>query len=317
MLVAIAQRRAPAVAARADLLLGRALLESLRLAARPLVRPAQVCGGGAVAALAADAQRPPAARVAIGRRIVAALEACGVALDAHEVGVLLGLRPVEPVAVVDPLAVVEVEPLLAGDVPGRAVDLQAAVVHREQILLERLEADGEGDGVIDGRAVGARRLDPVGALGEMEASRLHVGAEGAIVEAAEHRRVRRRLHRQLVVGAPPRPVLRRVAASAARLVDPPDRRGRRRRGPQAHAERHGGAECEQAEAQAQGAPGPVAVLHHPIEVLKWCSRCRGAPRSAPCPRDRSRRRGRCRPSSTGRRSWSTTSSTRRGRADRP
>ncbi|MNF15695.1 hypothetical protein D3C80_2184170 [compost metagenome] len=60
-----------------------------------------------------------------GLAIEATLEAGGMALDAHEVGVLLRATPVQRIAIVDPLRGVEVEPGLLLDIPGGAQGLQA------------------------------------------------------------------------------------------------------------------------------------------------------------------------------------------------
>src|SRR5690606_34148184 len=130
--------------------------------------PGQVRRGGAVAALAADAQGVPRRVVGL-RGIVAAAKAGRVAFDAHEVGFLLGAGPMEPVAVVHPSAVVEVDPAPRAHVPGGAVSLEATVRQAQEVLLEGIDAERVGDPILRQLSVRARRVDPEGAVTAEEA----------------------------------------------------------------------------------------------------------------------------------------------------
>src|SRR5262245_25026405 len=85
------------------------------------------------------------------------------ALRAHEVPVLVQLRPMEDVVVRDCLVWIEVEPALTASflctaVPGEGECLQAAIGKLNQILLQRIDAEGEFHLEIRKLAVGAVRL---------------------------------------------------------------------------------------------------------------------------------------------------------------
>src|SRR5690606_35726794 len=186
--------------------------------------PGQVRRGGAVAALAADAQGVPRRVVGL-RGIVAAAKAGRVAFDAHEVGVLLGAGPMEPVAVVHPSAVVEVDPAPRAHVPGGAVSLEATVRQAQEVLLEGIDAERVGDPILRQLSVRARRVDPEGAVTAEEAVTLRIRGEGVcgacgVAEVAEHRLFRGELHRPLVIGAAPGLDLRGVTRLAGLFGDP-------------------------------------------------------------------------------------------------
>ena len=115
---------------------------------------------------------------------------------------------------------VEEEPALPRDVPGQRERLHPPAREADQVLLQRLPAEGVGDLVALRRAVRAVGLD--------EELRRRRGGSGPASrrrrtttpgEVAPHRRVGRLGHRQVVVRAGPR--LRRllVAARARRPAD--------------------------------------------------------------------------------------------------
>ena len=109
-------------------------------------RPGDMTRALAVAGLAADADLGPGRGEAVLRRIVVLAHAGRVALGAHEVPVLVELRPVQDVVVADLLVRIEVEPALAAlvlrpAVPGDRERLQPAVGKFDQILLQRIEAE--------------------------------------------------------------------------------------------------------------------------------------------------------------------------------
>jgi hypothetical protein len=113
---------------------------------------------------------------------------------------------VELVPVVDVLVGVHVIPALAAGcgraaVPGDAERLQPAVGKFDQVLLQRIDAEGVGDAIVVQRAVGAVGADEE-VVAAAEEGRGDAGvAECRIGEVAEHRRRRRRLHGEIVMRA--------------------------------------------------------------------------------------------------------------------
>ncbi|MDT4836007.1 hypothetical protein FQZ97_696890 [compost metagenome] len=180
----------------------------------PVRRPLQVLRGGAVAGLAADAQAVPLAGEAVVGRVVIAFETGGVALHAHEVGVLLRVAPVQRVLEVHALARIEVEPGTLLHVPGQAQGLQAAAGDFDQVLLQGRDAEGVGHPEIRGLAVRTGGVDPEAAILAEEARGFLVVLEAGVVEVAEHAGLARLLHGQLVVAALPVPGLLDMAAGA-------------------------------------------------------------------------------------------------------
>jgi hypothetical protein len=122
--------------------------------------PGHVRRARAVAGLAADAQLAPPAGEAVRLRVVAELEVGDVALHTHVVGRLQVAGPVERVAGLQRFVGEQVEPALAprlrgARVPGPGKRAQAAALCLDQILLQRVDAEGVGQGEHGLLAVGA------------------------------------------------------------------------------------------------------------------------------------------------------------------
>ncbi len=128
------------------------------------MRPSNVLGPLPVASLAADADLLPRRREGVVGRVVILAHAGRVTLGAHEIPVLVELRPMQNVGVADRLARIEMEPaltalLLRPAVPRDGERLNPPVRKRDQILLQRIEAEGVFDLVFRKLAVRAVRLD--------------------------------------------------------------------------------------------------------------------------------------------------------------
>ena len=188
------------------------------------MRPVHVARALAVAGLAADADLGEVRREAVLRRVVVLAHAGRMALGAHEVPVLIELRPVQDVVVLDVLVGIEVEPALAAlvlrpRVPGERERLHAAVGEFDEILLQRIEAEGVFH--LEGRELAVR---PVGLDEELavlaEEARLHaVIVEARVGEVAEHRGVGRMSHGVAVLGRVPQRRLAAMAAGAGLAAD--------------------------------------------------------------------------------------------------
>src|SRR5262249_32614520 len=87
----------------------------------PAARPGDVSGALPVAGLATDAHLRPRAGEAVVRRVVVLAHAGRVALGAHEIPVLVQLRPMQDVVVLDLLIRIEMEPALAALILGPSV----------------------------------------------------------------------------------------------------------------------------------------------------------------------------------------------------
>src|SRR5262249_34121616 len=110
-------------------------------------RPGEVSGALAMAGLAANADLCPGAGEAVIHGVVILAHAGRVALGAHEIPVLVELRPMQHVVVLDLLVRMEMEPalsalLLGAGVPGDRERLQPTVWKFDEILLQRLDAEG-------------------------------------------------------------------------------------------------------------------------------------------------------------------------------
>src|SRR5262249_12804643 len=130
--------------------LGGVFLAAERPPARLRARPAEVVRALAVAGLASDADLRPGRGEAVVRRLVVLDDPGRVALGAHEVPVLIQSGPVQHVVVLDLLVPVGMEPALAAllfraRVPGDREHLQAAVGKFDEILLQRIDAEGVFD----------------------------------------------------------------------------------------------------------------------------------------------------------------------------
>ena len=150
-------------------------------------------------ALAAHTQCLPAAFGPGCNGIEATSKASGVALDAHEISILLRFGPVQRMTVIHAFAVVEMKPALQRNIPGRAMHLQTTVLHGQQILLQRLDAQRIGDIEIGSLTVTVRRGDVKPVLVAREVADFHIGLQRTLIKVAEYRSVRCRLHGQLMV----------------------------------------------------------------------------------------------------------------------
>ena len=179
---------------------------------------------------AADADLGPLRCETIGLRIVVLPNAGRMAFGAHEVPVLVQPGPVQHVVVPDAFVRIEMKPALAAfvlrpRVPGDRQRLQAPVGEFDQILLQRIDAEGVLR--LERRQLAVRpvRLDHELAV-LPEEPRLHAEMlEPRIVEIAEHGRLGRVGHGVAVLGFAPELRLARVATGAAFAADEVRRRG--------------------------------------------------------------------------------------------
>ena len=181
--------------------------------------PGDVARAGAVAGLAGDVHLRPGGRVGVALRVVALDQVGRVALGAHAVPVLAVARPVQPVGGRDRPARIEEEPAPPLGVPGDRERLHPAAREADQVLLQRLPAEGVRDFVRRRPAVGAVGLDQEPAALAEEARPHPVALETDAREVAAHGLRRRLGHRLVVVRAGPGLRLLLVTAGA-RL--PPD-----------------------------------------------------------------------------------------------
>jgi hypothetical protein len=167
-------------------------------------RPGEVSGALAMAGLTADADLCPGTGEAVIHRVVILAHAGRVALGAHEIPVLVQLGPMQDVVVLDLLVRIEMEPalaalLLGAVIPGDRQGLQPAVRKFDEILLQRLDAEGVfylERGELAVRVVGLDEEFP----GLAEEAGMHaVMVKVRVAEIAEHRLVGRMLHGELVL----------------------------------------------------------------------------------------------------------------------
>src|SRR5262249_20437166 len=147
-----------------------------------------------------------------------------VAPGAHEVPVLVQLGPMQDVVVLNLLVRIEVKPplpalLLRSAVPGDRQRLQPAVGKFDEVLLQRLDAEGVlylERGELAVRAIG---LDEKLSVLAEEAGVHPVIVESRIVEIAEHRCVGCVLHRELVLRVAPELRFRGMALGTRLAAD--------------------------------------------------------------------------------------------------
>src|SRR5262245_43295027 len=109
--------------------------------------PGEVLGARAMTGLAADVDLRKGRGEAIGRRVVVFAHAGRMTFRTHEIPILVELGPVQEVVVPDRLVGIKVKPalatrLLGAGVPGQRQGLQAAVRKFDQVLLQRVDAEG-------------------------------------------------------------------------------------------------------------------------------------------------------------------------------
>ena len=186
--------------------------------------PRRVRRSRPVARLARHVDLGEGGAVRVGRRVVALRDVRRVALRAHEVPVLVRAGPMEHIVVRDRFLRIEVEPALPAflrraRVPHHVQRLIAAAREGDEVLLERVHAEGVRDLVVVHRAVGAVRVDEELAVARGEGAR---DAEVRVLRALEipqHGCGGGRLHREVVVRAAPERILLRVACGARGAAD--------------------------------------------------------------------------------------------------
>src|SRR6186997_3506328 len=106
-------------------------------------------------------------------------------LGAHEVPVLIELRPMQDVVVTDFFIGIETEPALAAfflwpDIPGNRKRLHASVWKLDQVLLKRIDAEGIFHLKGSELSVGSVRLDKILAVLPEETRADAVIVEGCV-----------------------------------------------------------------------------------------------------------------------------------------
>ena len=115
-------------------------------------------------------------------------------------------------------------------IPGKAQRLETSTGQRDQVLLQRIDAEDELDLVIRGFSAGflaAFRVDEELAVALEKARGALEMREGGVIEIAQHGGGRGMIHRQVVVRASPLRRLIRVALHAGVLADVGEIRARR------------------------------------------------------------------------------------------
>src|SRR5262249_29006267 len=182
-----------------------------------------------MAGLATHADFRKARGEAIVGRVIVFSYAGRVALGAHEIPVLVQLGPMQNIVVLDLLAQIEMEPTLSAlvfrpAIPGDRERLQAAIREFDEILLQRIDAEGVFHLERGELAVGAVGLDEeFPALAE-EAGMHAVIIKACVGEIAQHRCLGRVLHGEFVLRAVPGLRLRRMALRAGVAADECERR---------------------------------------------------------------------------------------------
>ena len=230
-----------------DLALARALAAARRVAGRrvdapadaaplvqlyrqPLARigglavgPRDVRRAGAVTRFAADRDLVPVRREGVLGRVVAFGDLARVTVRAHEVPVLRAPRPVQFVAEIDLLVRVLPEPALAAGflgprIPGQRERLQAPARQLDQVLLQRLDAEGVLDLEVGELAVGAVGADEELAVAREEVRCNALVGELRVAEVAAHGLRGRVLHGARVLRRGPCGVLLRMTGLADRTA---------------------------------------------------------------------------------------------------
>ena len=194
-------------------------------------------------------------------------------VGAHPVPVLIDPGPVQLVVVGDLLVGVEVKPALAAlvlrpGVPSERQRLEAAAGEGDQVLLQRVDAEGVVDLVVVHGPIGTVRLDEEAVALAVEARGDAVLGERDVGEVAQHRGRRRDLHRLVVLRAVPSLRLGGMAAGADRSTD----EGRGRVCRQRSRQRNDGGE-------EQGGAG----LHHGRQATSIDPAAKGPGQDGPTP----------------------------------
>ena len=172
---------------------------------------------------AADRDLVPVRREGVLGRVVAFGDLAGVTVRAHEVPVLRTPGPVQFVAEIDLLVRVLPEPALAARflgprIPGQRERLQASARQLDQVLLQRLDAEGVLDFEVGELAVGAVGADEEPAVAREEVRCNALVGELRVAEVAAHGLRGRVLHGARVLRRGPCGVLLRVTGLAGRTA---------------------------------------------------------------------------------------------------
>ncbi len=189
-----------------------------------IARPGDVTRSLAVTRLAADADLGKRRGISVVLGVVVLAHAGRVALRAHEVPVLVQLGPMQDVIVLDLLVRVEMKPALAAlllwaAVPGDRQRLQPTVGKLDQILLQRIDAEGVFDLKYAERAVRPVGFDEESSVLAKEA-RVHIViVETRVGKIAKNGLVVGMGHRVVMLRAAPESCLCPMAAGAGLAAD--------------------------------------------------------------------------------------------------
>ena len=178
---------------------GRIILFGERPPAVLVACPRNVARSLSVTSLAADADFREGRGEAVVRRVIVLVHAGRMALGAHEIPVLVQLRPMQDIVVLDLFIGIKVKPALSAfvlrsAVPGERQCLQPAVRKFDEILLERIDAEGVFHFERRELAVRTIGLDKVLPVLAKEAGVDAVIVEACVVEVAQNRFAGRVLH---------------------------------------------------------------------------------------------------------------------------
>jgi hypothetical protein len=181
-------------------------------------------GSGAVAPLAAHVDFREGRRVAVVCRVIILAQAGRMALCAHEIPILIQLRPVQHIVMADLLVGIEMKPALAAlllrtTVPHNRQRLNASIGKLDQVLLQRIDPESVFHLERGRVAVGAVSLDQELPILAKETRTHAVIVEARVVKIAKHRLVSRVIHRLLVVRCAPQLRLRLMAPGAGVAAD--------------------------------------------------------------------------------------------------
>ena len=199
-------------------------------------RPGHVRLARAVAGLAGDVDFRPGRVEGIAPGVVILAQVGGVAVRALVVPVLVDAGPVQRIARADVLAGVEVKPALAAcvrrtGIPGDGQRLQPAARKLDQVLLQRIDAEGVADPEVLQRAVRAVGPDLECLAVTKEAGLDARAREHGAIEVARDRGRRGVSHRNRVLRALPGRIFSVMAAGAGRAAHVGGRRCAHRRLP--------------------------------------------------------------------------------------
>jgi hypothetical protein len=123
---------------------------------------------------------------AVVDRVEVAFETGGVAFDAHEIGVLRGLGPVQRIFEVDALAWIQMKPVIFLCIPCHTQGLQASARNFDQVLLQGRDAEGISHFEISWLAIVTWSVDPKGLAFAEEAGDICFVLERLVIEVGEH-----------------------------------------------------------------------------------------------------------------------------------